>query len=349
MSWMIYGAYGYTGELISREAAARGTRPVLAGRNAGRLDALAAELALQGRCFALDDPAALRAGLAGMTLVLHCAGPFSATARPMMGACLEAGVHYLDITGEIDVFEHAHALHAQAQSAGVLLCPGAGFDVVPTDCLALALKEALPGAARLALGFDTRGRLSPGTAKTSLEGLAKGGCVRRGGRLERVPLAYRTRRIDFGAGEKLAMTIPWGDVATAYHTTGIPDIEVYLPASPKLVSRLRRLNYLRPLLGMGLVQRWLRRRVERTVRGPDEAERARAPTYVWGEAVDADGRTVTGRVRVANGYDVTVNAALGIVARVLGGDVPTGHLTPARLTGRGFVATLPGSDPMTIG
>lgn len=345
---MIYGAYGYTGALIAREAVARGTRPVLAGRDAGKVGTLAGELALQGRSFVLDDPAALREGLAGLTLVLHCAGPFSATARPMMAACLEAGVHYLDITGEIDVFEHAHALHARAQSAGVLLCPGVGFDVVPTDCLAMALQDALPGATRLALGFDTRGRLSPGTAKTSLEGLAKGGCVRRGGRLERVPLAYHTRRIDFGAGEKLAMTIPWGDVATAFHTTGIPDIEVYIPASPRLVSRLRRLNYVRPLLGLGLVQRWLRRRVERTVRGPDEAERARAPTCLWGEAVDPEGRTVTGRQQVANGYDVTINAALGVVARVLGGDAPAGHLTPARLMGPEFVSTLPGSGPLSI-
>ncbi|HRP87435.1 MAG TPA: saccharopine dehydrogenase NADP-binding domain-containing protein, partial [Gammaproteobacteria bacterium] len=240
-SWMIYGANGYTGELIAREAVRRGRAPVLAGRSADKVAPLARELGLEHRCFELGSPAAVREGIAGMTLVLHCAGPFSATARPMMEACIETGAHYLDITGEIAVFELAHGLDAEARRRGVLLCPGVGFDVVPTDCLAAALKAALPDATRLALGFDSRGGMSPGTARTSVEGLAQGGRVRREGRLITVPLAWRTRRIDFGDGEKLAMTIPWGDVSTAWHTTGIQDIEVYIPASPKLVARLKRM------------------------------------------------------------------------------------------------------------
>ena len=346
-AWMIYGANGYTGELIAREAARRGLAPVLAGRTAGKIAPLAQELGLEQRSFDLDDPAAVRAGISGMALVLHCAGPFSATARPMIEACLDSGAHYLDITGEIAVFELAHSLDARARHAGVLLCPGVGFDVVPTDCLAATLKHALPDATRLALGFDSRGGMSPGTARTSVEGLAKGGQIRREGRLVTVPLAWRTRRIDFGDGEKLAMTIPWGDVSTAYHSTGIPDIEVYLPASPKLVARLRRMNWIRPLLGLGPVQSWLKKKVDKTVRGPREEQRARTPTFVWGEVSNAAGEVVTGRVRVANGYDVTVHAALGIAARVLEMQAVSGHQTPAQLVGRDFVAQLPGSGAIT--
>ncbi|MFO7694268.1 MAG: saccharopine dehydrogenase NADP-binding domain-containing protein, partial [Vicinamibacterales bacterium] len=277
-AWMIYGANGYTGELIAREAARRGLEPVLAGRSEPKVAALAGELGREHRCFDLGDASAVREGIAGMALVLHCAGPFSATARPMLEACLETGAHYLDITGEIAVFELAHGLDARARRAGVLLCPGVGFDVVPTDCLAATLKAALPDATRLALGFDSRGGMSPGTSRTSVEGLAQGGRVRREGRLVPVPLAWRTRRIDFGDGEKLAMTIPWGDVSTAGHSTGIPDIEVYIPASPKLVARLSRMNWIRPLLGLGPVQSWLKNRVGRTVRGPGEADRARTPS-----------------------------------------------------------------------
>jgi short subunit dehydrogenase-like uncharacterized protein len=343
--WMIYGANGYTGELIAREAARLGLRPVLAGRNERKVAPLAKALGLEHRCFGLE---AAGEGVRGMALVLHCAGPFSATARPMMEACIAAGAHYLDITGEIAVFELAHELGERARTAGVLLCPGVGFDVVPTDCLAVALKDALPGATRLALGFDSRGGMSPGTARTSVEGLAQGGRVRREGRIVPVPLAWRTRRIDFGDGEKLAMTIPWGDVSTAYRSTGIPDIEVYLPASPGLVARLKRLNWIRPLLGFGPVQRWLKGRVDKTVRGPAEAQRARTPTFVWGEASDAAGRTVTGRVKVANGYDVTVHASLAIAQRVLEMPRIAGHLTPARIMGREFVEQLPGSGPIRI-
>src|SRR5436305_15188118 len=102
--WMIYGANGYTGELAAREAVARGLRPVLAGRNARAVAELALELGLDSRAFALDDPAAAAHGVAGMAAVLHCAGPFVRTSRPMVDACLAAGAHYLDITGEIAVF-----------------------------------------------------------------------------------------------------------------------------------------------------------------------------------------------------------------------------------------------------
>jgi len=156
MRWMIYGANGYTGELIAREAARRGLKPVLAGRRRESVEELARTLGLEARAFGLDDVAALTGQIQGHALVLNCAGPFSATAAPMMEACLRAGAHYLDITGEIAVFEHAQSLDARARDAGVVLCPGVGFDVIPTDCVAAALKAALPDATHLALGFDSR-------------------------------------------------------------------------------------------------------------------------------------------------------------------------------------------------
>ncbi|WP_234775726.1 saccharopine dehydrogenase family protein, partial [Paraburkholderia tropica] len=248
MHWMIYGANGYTGELIAREAARRGLKPVLAGRRRKSVEELARTLGLEARAFSLDDVAALTGQIKGYSLVLNCAGPFSATAAPMMEACLRAGAHYLDITGEIAVFEHAQSLNVRARDAGVVLCPGVGFDVIPTDCVAAALKTALPDATHLALGFDSRSGFSPGTARTSVEGLAQGGKVRRDGKIVTVPLAYKVRRIDFGDGEKDAMTIPWGDVSTAWHTTGIPDIEVFIPGSLRMIANARRANYIRPLL-----------------------------------------------------------------------------------------------------
>jgi short subunit dehydrogenase-like uncharacterized protein len=200
--------------LIAREAAGRGLKPTLAGRTAAKVEQLATTLGLQARVFDLGNAVATARSVEGMGLVLHCAGPFSATAAPMMAACLATHAHYLDITGEISVFEHARTLDAAARAAGIVICPGVGFDVIPTDCIAAALKAALPDATHLALGFDSRSGFSPGTAKTSVEGLAQGGKVRQDGRIMSVPLAYKTRRIDFGDGEKLAMTIPWGDVST---------------------------------------------------------------------------------------------------------------------------------------
>jgi short subunit dehydrogenase-like uncharacterized protein len=219
----------------------------------------------------------------------------------------------------------------------------------PTDCIAACLKQALPDATHLALGFDASSALSRGTARTMVEGIAAGGCVRQGGVLTGVPLGYRDRRIDFGAGEKLATTIPWGDVSTAYHTTGIPNIEVYVPISPRALAGLRRLRYLGWLAGLGWVQRLLKARIARQPPGPDEQQRAATPTRVWGEARNAAGQTRTARVVTANGYTVTVHGALGVVERLLAGGAPAGALTPARLMGPRYVETLPGSGRIAIG
>ncbi len=346
---LVYGANGYTGELIARAAVRQGLRPVLAGRNAARLAPLAAELGLEARVFGLEDTAALHRGLEGITVVLHCAGPFSATAAPMISACLVAGAHYLDITGEIDVFELAHARDGDARAAGILLCPGVGFDVVPTDCVAAALKQALPDATRLALGFDSRSRLSRGTATTSVESLGDGGRLRENGALRRIPLGSRHRRIDFGDGEKLAMAIPWGDVSTAYRTTGIPNIEVYVPVSPRVLGRMRWLDRFGWLVSTAPVQALLKRGIRAGAPGPTERERERSPVHVWGEVANAAGAVRSARIRVANGYTVTVDAALAIARHLLRGEpVAAGFTTPARLMGAQFVTSLPGSTPITI-
>ncbi len=346
--WMIYGANGYTGELIAREASRQGLTPILAGRNAASVAALGEELGLAHRAFGLEDPIALAGELAEVDVLLHCAGPFSATSAPMVEACITSGTHYLDITGEIAVFEHAFSQHWLAREAGVALCPGVGFDVIPTDCVAAHLADVLPDATRLTLGFDSRSGMSPGTAKSSVEGLAGGGKVRKGGGITTVPLAFGVRRIDFGDGEKLAMTIPWGDVATAWYTTGIPDIEVYIPASPGLVKKVKRLNWVRPVLGLSPVQAFLKGQVGKRVTGPDAATRERQPTFVWGEAVNASGDTRVARVKTANGYTVTIDGAIAVSRHLLDNEVEGGAYTPSKLVDKDLVTRLPGSSELTI-
>ncbi len=343
MDWLIYGANGYTGRLIAEEAVRRGLRPVLAGRNASALEPLAKKLGLPVRAFALDRPEAVRSGLHGMGLVLHCAGPFSATCAPMLEACLEAGAHYLDITGEIDVFAHCHGQHERARQRGIVVLPGSGFDVVPTDCLAAQLKRDLPSANSLVLAFDGGGGPSPGTAKTGVEGLGKGGRVRVGGKLTRVPLAWKTRTFDKDGDARFAMTIPWGDVYTANVSTGIPDIEVYMTVPPSTAKRLRRIRWLGPLLGSAPVQALLKRQVEKRVRGPSKDKRASSDATVWGEVRDDQGRELRARLQTPNGYELTVTASLGIAQRLLDGPRPAGgYYTPSLLMGPDFVLTLSG-------
>lgn len=344
--WLIYGATGYTGQLIAREAARRGMSPILAGRSEIKLSALAGELGLDFRVFTMTGDVSSQ--LTGLKLVLHCAGPFSETSEPMVAACLEVGAHYLDITGEIDVFEAIHAMGDLAKKAGVVLCPGVGFDVIPTDCLAACLKEALPDAVGLSLAFDSHSSLSPGTAKTSVEGMGMGGRIRRAGVIEKVKLGYRFRAIDFGAGQKTAVTIPWGDVSTAWHSTRIPNIETYMTGTPGLLNSIMVLRYLRPIIAMGPIQRFLKKRIELKVKGPEQQRREKHGTLVWGEAVTKDDRRKIARLTCANGYDLTVTGSLAVVEKLLVGEAAPGCFTPSQLMGARFVETLPHSSPIVI-
>lgn len=341
-NWMIYGANGYTGRLMAEAAAGQGLSPILAGRNEAAIAELAEALKLGARVFSLDDSQAMRDAIRDCRLVLHCAGPFSVTSGPMIEACLAEGVHYLDITGEISVFARAHLQSDEARRRDVLLVPGVGFDVVPSDCLAARLVQSLPAATHLALAFDAGGGPSPGTAKTATEGLAKGGCIRRDGELRRVPAAWRTRTIPFADGQRMAVTIPWGDVYTAYVSTGVPNIEVYMAMPPRRIAQLRRMRLMRPLLGLAPVQSLLKRRIERGVSGPSPERRAASKTELWGEATSADGRRASATMTTPNGYDVTVIAALAISRHVLESDVEGGYYTPSLLMGADFAESLPG-------
>jgi short subunit dehydrogenase-like uncharacterized protein len=343
-TFLVYGANGYTGQLIAREAVVRGLRPILAGRNAEAVNALARQLGLESRIFALDDEAATRAGLEGVTAVLHCAGPFAHTAQPMIEACLEARVHYLDITGEISVFEMAAARDTEAMAAGVMLLPGAGFDVVPSDCLALHLHRRLPTATHLALGFHGVGRFSRGTATTIVENLHGGGLIRRGGVLTSVPSAWRTRDIDFGEGPRLAVSIPWGDVSTAYRSTGIGDIEVYTATSRSQLRFMRLSRHLGWALRSSFVQRFLKRRIQAGPPGPTDEERAKGRTLLWGEVSDHEGRRAVSRLRGPEGYTFTMLTALAAMARVLSGDAPPGYHTPSLAYGADFVLDVSGVE-----
>jgi short subunit dehydrogenase-like uncharacterized protein len=249
--WMIYGANGFTGHLVAVEAKRQGLCPVLAGRRAGPIETLAEDLGLPSRVFDLGDARAAAAALTDMAVVSHCAGPFSATSAQMIDACLTSRTHYLDITGELDVFIAAQCRHADAQAAGIVICPGVGFDVIPTDCLAAVLKQALPDAKHLVLAFDARTHVSPGTARTMVESFRhgrRGGKMRRNGVIEEVPLAHSRRRADFTGGFAMTVGIAWGDLATAYVSTGIPNIETYATIPPAAVIAGRALDWARPLL-----------------------------------------------------------------------------------------------------
>ena len=328
---MIYGATGFTGALVAERAQEEGPAapPLLAGRDRARVEALAARHDMPWAAFGLDDPAALRRRLADVRVVLNCAGPFSHTAAPLVAACLDTGTHYVDITGEIAVFEHVAAQDAAARRAGLVLLPGAGFDVVPSDCLAAHLKRRQPGMRRLRLSISGLTRPSRGTARTALEALGRGTLVRRGGAI--VELATPPRgRADFGAGPVDTIGISWGDVATAWHSTGAPEIDVLFEASAALraVSRMPA-----PLLRSAVVRSLLARLVDRRAHGPSAPLRRSGRARLLGEGWDATGARVAALMETPEPYALTARTALIIARRVAAGEAPAGYHTPATAFG----------------
>ena len=338
---LIYGANGYTGTLIARLAASKGLEPILAGRDGEAVARLARALGFAHRVFALIDPAAVDAGLEGVAVVLHCAGPYSRTASPMVEACLRNGVHYLDITGEVDVFEAHAAKDERARAAGVMILSGAGLDVTPTDCLAAHLKRRLPGATHLALGLDAAPWISRGTIKTLIETFHLG-MVRQDGRLVTEPLGHRARIIDIGRGPVRAITVPWGDVSTAWHSTGIPNIEAYVATTAGVGPVFWLARRLSSVLARPSVQRAFQSAVARVARpGPTEAQRATGAMLVWGEARQGT-RVVVSRLRLPEGYTFTAQAALEMAGRALSGDAKPGYQTPSSAYGADLILVLPG-------
>jgi len=339
-TFLIYGANGYTGELITRYAVERGMRPILAGRNAIAIESLAKKNHLEYRIFSLDETARMDAALKEVDAVLHCAGPFSLTSRPMVEACLRNKKHYTDITGEIAVFESIARLDKQAQDAGIMIMPGVGFDVVPTDCLARHLKDRLPTATHLTLAFYGVGRLSHGTQATMTMNVGQGGAIRKDGKITRVPSAWKTRAIDFGDVTKLGVTIPWGDVATAYYSTGIPNIEVYTVVPAKQLKLIKLSRYLGWLLATARIQQRLQKQIP--AGGPSDEERSQGKTLLWGEASDPNGNRVESRMTAPEGYTTTALTALNIMCKILGGNFTSGFQTPAKAYGADMILEIEG-------
>lgn len=340
-NFLIYGANGYTGELITRLAVERGLRPIVAGRNSDSIAALATKHGLESRVFSLDERDKVDAALQEVDMVLHCAGPFSITSRPMVSACLRNRKHYTDITGEISVFEECAAANNKAYEAGIMVMPGVGFDVVPSDCLAMHLKNRLPSATHLSLAWFGMGRMSHGTQATMTMNVGRGGAIRQDGKITPVPAAWKTREIDFGEVRKTGTTIPWGDVSTAFHSTGIPNIEVYSVVPPSAVKAMKISRYLGWLFATGPFQKYLQGKIPPG--GPSDEERGKGKTLLWGEVTDTEGNRVESRQQGPEGYTTTALAALNIAEKILQGKFTPGFQTPAKAYGADLVLEIEGT------
>jgi short subunit dehydrogenase-like uncharacterized protein len=344
-SFLLYGANGYSGELIARFAAQYGLQPVLAGRNQQAVAALAKKLNLPFRIADLNDPTALQQALAGISLVVHAAGPYDATAKPMIEACMQADAHYVDLNGDTEVFEILQQYNPAALKKNLMILPGAGFDVVPTDCLALWLKNRLPDAHHLEIAFAIIGSgLSRGTSITTLQKLGMPGAVRKNGKLVPEPLGRRGMWIDFPEDNQRSfmMSIPWGDISTAYFSTGIPNIETYTGISKATWIFLKGQVLFNWLLRTGAVHQLIRKIINSKSPGPDDQKRDKAVSLIWGKVTNPAGQSLIARMRCPEAYSLTALTVLLIAKKILEGNFKAGYQTPASAYGEDLIMEIPG-------
>ncbi|RYY30025.1 MAG: hypothetical protein EOO04_05840 [Chitinophagaceae bacterium] len=341
--FLLYGANGYTGRLIARYAKQYNLRPLLAGRSAAALQSLASETGFEYRVIDLNDKDGLQHTLKPFAVVVHAAGPFDVTAVAMVEACLATNTHYLDINGDTNVFETIKQYNQSAISNNTMLLPGAGFDVVPTDCTAALLKQHLPDATSLELAFvTTGGGLSHGTAKTMINNLGSGGARRKDGKIIRVPLGEHGFNIKIEGNDYFVMSIPWGDVSTAHFTTGIPDIETFTGVPINAYRLLKMQGAFNWLLRKEFVKNRLRAALAKRPAGPDDATRSKARALIWGRVTNNKGESRTVASAGPEGYTLTAHSTLLMVKKVLSGNLKAGYQTPATAYGHAFVLEVPG-------
>ena len=340
-SWLIYGASGYTAGLIIEEAVSRGHQPILAGRDEKTVLPVAKKFELNYRIFSCDGEYAEHAisqHLQDVAVVLNCAGPFVDTADALQNACLKNGLHYLDITGEADVLAQSLSLHSKAREQGVAIISGVGFDVVPTDVLASEARRLAPDANSLEMAFaganketsELAGGISPGTSKTMLRMMPEKGKLRRNGELVSVALAEISKPFQFADKERFCMTIPWGDLVTAYHSAAFENIAIFTQVEPNQAKWMRRLSPMMGLLKIKFLQNLFDKQIDKNINGPDEKARDEACMQLTAIASGNGAACTTLYANCMEGYAFTAQSALFFVESLLAHKIMPGAYTPAQ-------------------
>ncbi|MFM8877404.1 MAG: saccharopine dehydrogenase family protein [Anaerolineae bacterium] len=340
---LVYGSYGYTGQLIVEHAVQEGVDMILAGRDEKRLREQAEKFNLPYRAFAVEETAKLDAALQEVDAVLHCAGPFVLTFKAMAEACIRNKKHYVDISGEIEEFEALALMDDEAKRAGIMLLPGGGFDVVPSDCLIAYTARKLPGANDLKLYIKSIGSgVSRGTARSGVENSHRAGRIRRDGKIVSVPNLYDSKEVDFGRGPTRLVTMGWGDVSTAYHSTGIPNVTVYMGFPKVMISMMKFTKIAGPLLYTRTARNFIKWLIGIFFApGPSREKNKTGFSLLIAEVTDGT-KTVRAKLRTPEAYYLTALTSVEIMKRILSNDLKPGFQTPSNVYGADFILQFAG-------
>jgi short subunit dehydrogenase-like uncharacterized protein len=335
---MIYGANGYSAKLILKELIENKIKPLLAGRNEQAIVHLARQYNCDYRIFDTNSNDKITAALNDVHTLLNCAGPFKYTAKELIEACIQTKTNYIDITGEIPVLHLAFSSAEKAKGAGITILPGAGFDVIPSDCLAKRLSEQMPDATHLKLGMlNIKGKISRGTFLTTLDFLGSNGIVRRNGEIIESQIGEYSIKVKRNGFLFNGISIPWGDIYTSYKSTGIPNIEVYLGLSPSLFFLRHVLLPVLKLFKIGFVEKLISSFIKKSVTGPNEEQRNATKTFIWGRVENVKGEIIEGAYQFMEGYNLTAKGAAEVAKRILNNQVPPGTYTPSLAFGSSFM------------
>jgi len=345
MKIMIYGAYGFTAKLIIEKMVAEGMNPVLAGRKVRPLEEVANEFGLTATVFDLNSPKVIRRELERVDLVLHCAGPFKVTGKPMIDACIDTSTHYLDITGELEIFEYCQEVSNNAKANNVLLLPGCGFDIIPTENLGVLLHSKLPDANSLEIAIYGLGKPSKGTTRSVIGVMASGSRIRQNGDLVEIPYGSQPKEFTFANGKtRTCIPVPLPDLIATFQSTGIANIKMYFTMKP---MQIRMTGFFQPLMRvlrfnpLASIVEWI---VGKLASNPDEEFRADSPSYIIGIVHNGE-KSIQADLVTPNAYDLTATATVQAVKHIEGlNSIPTGYVAPSEVLGSDFITTLGGVD-----
>lgn len=340
---MIYGAYGFTGRRLARRAVDRGLDPVLAGRSEEKLKPLAADLDLEYRVASLEAAGELNRVLEDVGTVVHVAGPFVRTAEPMLEACVGTGTNYLDITGEIPVFEKHFEYDTRARQSDCAIVGGMGFDVVPTDCLARYVALQVESPETLDIVVKAEFTPSSGTMKTMLELAPDGGYRRRSNQLEPASIADSRISVQFPGGSFTAVSIPLGDLVTAWHSTGAPNVSTYVTVPGSLAPFVGPVSsVVGSLFRIKPLRTAFQHLADWTVSGPDEHGRETSENWIYARATGNIGQTAEAWLRTPEAYEFTVRSCLAAIRDLPGLDL-AGSYAPSEAFGEDFALEIEGT------
>jgi short subunit dehydrogenase-like uncharacterized protein len=340
---LIYGAYGFTGAGISKLAAEYGITPVLAGRNEAKLKPLADSLGYDYVVLSLENNHDnLVKVLKHFEIVLHIAGPYTFTAKPMLDAVVEAGTHYVDLTGENHVIQAQLDRDQEFKRANIMVMPAVGYDVVPTDCLNVYVAEKIdnPTVLNVVLNGDYTAvegaQASRGTMKSALEMLGRPLLMRENGKMVETSDPKVIKRQENGQQQTLVQ-IPWADMITSYVSTGIPTIEVFQVQQgeiPSWVISLARSDFGRRVLGW-LIDKY-------APEGPPPGAQEKRQTRVVSTVTNAAGDTASAAMITPEAYLLTFHSTLIVAKRVIDGHWEPGFQTVGKVYGPDLALEVPG-------